>query len=381
MEQVNEVVRQLVQNQQEMQAQLASLRSDNEELRSERSQAWGQLPGVLEALRAQADASRSSHERVQLVDTRGIGRPKTFTGDEDAFRSWAAKMESFVTAVFGEEFRRVLEWAVEKPDPVLPGEWNLVFGDDSEEIEGRVEGIGNKVQQLHMALAQLTECEAFDITQNSGIGNGLEAWRKLHRRYDPTTGGRKRNLLRAIISPGRCRLEELGQALEKWEEMVVRYERRRDDQGRRELVPEAIKMAALESLVPEDMEKHLLMNQSRLGSYELLRREVVAYMEARTGVRIKAISVQSKKDKTKDPNAMDIDGFVKGSKGKGKEGGNEKGHGRGKDGACFVCGKLGHRAANCWQRPDSGNDGKGSKKGKGKNKDRGIGKGQGKGFN
>ena len=169
MEQMNEMVRQLMQNQQEMQVQLAALRADNEALRTERTQTWGQLPGVLEALRAQADASRSSHERVQLVDTRGIGRPKTFTGDEDAFRSWAAKMESFVTAVFGEDFRRVLEWAVEKPDQVMHGEWSLVFGDESEDIEGRVEGIDNKVQQLHMALAQLTEGEAFDITQNSGV--------------------------------------------------------------------------------------------------------------------------------------------------------------------------------------------------------------------
>eukprot|EP00959_Pyramimonas_sp_CCMP1952_P365166 7646764-Pyramimonas_sp.AAC.1 len=65
------------------------------------------------------------------------------------------------------------------------------------------------VAQLHTAIQQLVTGEPFDITQNVDKGNGLECWRRLARRFDPSTGGRKRNLLKLVLSPGRCKLEEL----------------------------------------------------------------------------------------------------------------------------------------------------------------------------
>ena len=55
--------------------------------------------------------------------------------------------------------------------------------------------------EMHTALVALTSYEANDIVANSRK-NPLEAWRKLQERYDPTTGGRKRNLLRTIIPLG-----------------------------------------------------------------------------------------------------------------------------------------------------------------------------------
>ena len=56
------------------------------------------------------------------------------------------------------------------------------------------------LQQMHTPLMALTSCEANDIVANS-LKNPSEAWRRLQKRDDPTTGGRKRNLLRTIISP------------------------------------------------------------------------------------------------------------------------------------------------------------------------------------
>ena len=59
--------------------------------------------------------------------------------------------------------------------------------------------------------------------------NPFEAWRRLQKRYDPTTGGRKRNLLRTIISYGRCSLLELLAGIERWESYVSRYEKKLKD--------------------------------------------------------------------------------------------------------------------------------------------------------
>ena len=45
------------------------------------------------------------------------------------------------------------------------------------------------------------------------------------RRWDPLGGGKRRALLRHILVPGRCKLQDLPAGLEKWEELVRRYER------------------------------------------------------------------------------------------------------------------------------------------------------------
>ena len=109
---------------------------------------------------------------------------------------------------------------------------------------------------MHTALMALTSYEANDIVANSRK-NPLDAWRRLQKRYDPTTGGRKRNLLRTIIFPGRCSLLELQAGIERWESYVSRYEKKMKDK-----LDDEIKLAGLESLVPEELEKHLILNSN-----------------------------------------------------------------------------------------------------------------------
>ena len=102
-----------------------------------------------------------------------------------------------------------------------------------------------------------TSCEANDIVANSRK-NPLEARRKVQKRFGLTTGGRKRNLLRTIISPGRCSLLELQAGIERWESYVSRYEKKMKDK-----LDDEIKLVGFESLVPEELEKHLILNSNR----------------------------------------------------------------------------------------------------------------------
>ena len=104
------------------------------------------------------------------------------------------------------------------------------------------------MHQVFAVLMQVTEGEANDIVCNSS-GMGLEAWRNLIRRL--------RHLLRHVISLGRTSLTELPGALERWEEQVSKYKNSKDQQGPNRDIPEDILMAALESLVPTDLEVHL----------------------------------------------------------------------------------------------------------------------------
>ena len=62
----------------------------------------------------------------------------------------------------------------------------------------------------------------------------------------------------------------------------------------------SVKTAALESLLPKALEEHVLLNQARLGTYELLRRELSVYVEARTGARIKDTPVLTQKQRHKE---------------------------------------------------------------------------------
>ena len=120
---------------------------------------------------------------------------------------------------------------------------------------------------MHAALMALTSYEANDIVANSRK-NPLEAWRRLQKRYDPTTGGRKRNFLRTIISLGRCALLESQAGIERWESYVSRNEKKMKDK-----LDDESKLAGLESLVLEELEKHLILNSNRLRTFEDARLE------------------------------------------------------------------------------------------------------------
>ena len=112
--------------------------------------------------------------------------------------------------------------------------------------------------------------------------NPSEAWRRLQKRYDPTTGGKKRNLLHTNVSPGLFSLLELQAEIESLESYVSRYEKELKDK-----LDDEIKLAGLESLVLEELEKHLILNSDRLRTFEDARLEVVTYVEAKFGLRIR----------------------------------------------------------------------------------------------
>ena len=70
--------------------------------------------------------------------------------------------------------------------------------------------------------------------------------------------------------------------IERWESNVSRYEKKMKDK-----LDDEIKLADLESLVPEELEKHLILNSNRLRTFEDARLEVVTCVEAKFGLRIR----------------------------------------------------------------------------------------------
>ena len=139
-----------------------------------------------------------------------------------------------------------------------------------------------------------------------------------------------------ILHPGQFKLAELTSALERWEELVRSYERRKDHTGNRQNLAVEIKAGIIVEMCPEQLKTHLQLNAARFISYEEIKKEVVSFIEARESAGTGA-------------SPMDIGSLSKGGKGN-----------------CHKCGKPGHWAKDC--RSGGGKSNKGDKGNKGTSK-------------
>ena len=323
---MEEIIREMQQKMQEQEREIREMKDTD-----------GKFEKMVKAFEKMAE---NKNDDKKLVDTRGLGKPPSFgRGDsahlEKDFPTWQRKVKNYVVGVHA-DMEAALDWAAETPKTLQgpAGELMLdqTFGEQADEND-KIEKLLEKNQQLFQILMNLTEAEANDIVCNSG-SKGLEAWRKLARRWDPSTGGRARNMLRFLIAPGRVKLEDLAGSVERWEEKMRRYCNSRDRRGKKREIPEEIQMAALESMTPVDLESHLQLSQTRLETYEQMRAEVVTYLETRVGKNIKD-TVTSSREKNADVDSMTNKGGKKGDGGKGKP-----------FSGCFECGGD-HYARDC----------------------------------
>ena len=230
--------------------------------------------GLADAVRAIINLATGQlrNDTPSLIDVKGPGRPKEFSGKEEDFQQWSKKTEAFFAGVI-KESEMMLERTAEQTTEITTELIDREFLPTATNQEREEYKTWSLCCSMHTAVMALTSNEANDIVANSRK-NPLEAWRRLQKRYDPTTGGRKRNLLRTIISPGRCSLQELLAGIERWVSYVSRYEKKLKDK-----MDDEIKLAGLEALVPEELEKHLILNSDPLRTFGDARLEIMTYVE------------------------------------------------------------------------------------------------------
>ena len=68
---------------------------------------------------------------------------------------------------------------------------------------------------------------------------------------------------------------------ERWESYVARYEKKLKNK-----MDDEIKLAGLEALVAEELERHLTLNSNRLRAFEDARLEIVTHVEVKFGLSI-----------------------------------------------------------------------------------------------
>ena len=155
------------------------------------------IGAAIAAQLAQAMKQDSGKKR-NVVDIRGIGKPAPFKGKEEEFRTFAHKLTGFMSAVWPQT-REVMRWAADQTE---------TFDDDDADLEWNdgqradpFPEIKDMSAQLHAALIGLVEGESFDLVVGVESGSGLEAWRKLTRRFDPQVAGRSKNMLKHVLNP------------------------------------------------------------------------------------------------------------------------------------------------------------------------------------
>ena len=107
-----------------------------------------------------------------LIHPKHMMPDKFEDGKEREWRKWRDEMESYVEQMRPMIKDRMRE-AKDEDDPVEV--------DDVEEPDSK---------ELHMLLKNRTGGEAYRIVVAVGNGNGLEAWRRLHKHFEPEVGVR-----------------------------------------------------------------------------------------------------------------------------------------------------------------------------------------------
>ncbi|CAK0857324.1 unnamed protein product [Prorocentrum cordatum] len=340
-QQLQDQVATLQQRQQPMEEMVQQLQRQRQEIdrlqaaEREALQQQQQQDVRMDELRAVARGSMKT-----VIDTKSLGKPKDFDNKEEHWQEFAFKYENWISGI---------------------------------EPQDEIRHLG---RQVYVSLAQMLTGESLDVLRNGREDNGLDAWRRLWRRWDPKTVGRNRAAYLKIAQPGTAKtVEQASKMLEQWEAQIRDYESKR-----KKVVNEELKCAVLTEMMPKEVRLHLQLNARTLTDYTTIRQEVLSFLEAR-------------KSHTSDGSVpMDVDALQRKGKDKSGKGKDSKGKGKDTDNShskknvtCWNCGKTGHTSSECWTKPQTDHDknkarGKGKdNKGKGKDSKGDKGKDGGKG--
>ena len=113
------------------------------------------------------------------------------------------------------------------------------------------------------------------VFRNSGDSQGLEAWRRLHTEYAPTSSMRRVTIHGYVQNPTTCdRIEDLGFALEEWLAKKRQYEEFSNRDGSFCRVQYESLMAAMCKIMPKRVEE-TVMFKSDEDTFESLFYEFV----------------------------------------------------------------------------------------------------------
>lgn len=272
----------------------------------------------------------------------------------------------------------MLRWA-EQASEIRPADYEDIEEEQAVQISGEL---------FNLLTTSLTG-EPLQVLYNCNF-NGVEAWRRLARRYSPTTPLRAMHLMLQILSPEKAKnLSHVQSHIKKWEAKVLASSR-----DFREELSERMKSAILISTLPDEIRNTVLQQPEKFEECGRTRERMISMIEARLAMRSPDEMEVDLTERDEDEQYEDIEAVGKGGihgyrcggqghiaakcatpepptgKGKGnqkgKDGGKGKSKGKGKaewTGDCSYCGQRGHSPRDCWTKQKDEASGEGWSKG------------------
>lgn len=310
------------------------------------------------------------HAAKPRIDERHYRKLQPFNGTN--WKDWSFQFRS-ATRGSCEAGHQMLTWAEHEQQGIE----DFDMFEMDEELARKLSG------ELFNTLTTLLSGEPSQRLHNCNF-NGAEAWRKLTKRYSPSTPLRAMQLMLQVVTPEKAKhVKDVPNLVERWETRVLALQR-----DFREKVSSRMKAAILLSMLPNDIRDALIQQADKYEDYVPTKEKVLSIVEAKMAMRspdemdVDAVTQQNWDTHEYTEQGEEIQALGKGgihcyrcggqghistkcatpppdiAKGKGKskggkDGKGQKSKGKGKGdwtGYCSYCGKRGHSPRDCWTK-------------------------------
>ena len=320
---------------------------------------------------SQPAANGNYGQNRRVLELKGVSRVDSFSGKESQWREWSFQLRVAVKAMEG----------------VAAEIMSRVEQDDTAhdlaalELEFASKDITKLSGELYDILCLCLKGDPLVLVQGVTSLNGFEAWGKMYRRYNPVTPARALQAMIGVMVPGKVKdVKDLPGEIEKWEGKVLTLMREYQEK-----LSERMKVAAVTSMCPADVQDLIFQQGDKLDCYLRVRDQIkticlnrASRVSGPTPMDIGLASQDSSGSVWDGVEELDVDAVVgssqchkcggyghfarecpskgkgkgKGMESKGKAKGKGKDKGKGKSASetvCWTCGKVGHRSFECPQ--------------------------------
>ena len=199
----------------ELLARLVNLENEALQARQRQGSAEQALAAAQQCIQRLSSGGSALTPSTGVIDTRTLGKPKTFTGQPAAWTTWQFTFKAFACATHA-RMRDVFESATRKgSDPVINSDMKVELQSLS--------------TQLYYMLVMMLSDQALEIVRNSPEGVHAEVWRQLLWEYEPGVGTRCGAMLQSLLKRrfGEHDETDLAREIESFERDISKYEQRK----------------------------------------------------------------------------------------------------------------------------------------------------------